>query len=62
MGTNYQIKSEVTWDISMNKDNSVIAKWTSNNNTLTISGTGKMKDWYNSQEEWHYTQYSSPYK
>ena len=57
---NYEIKEEETWDISANGDGSVIAKWTLNDKTLTISGTGEMKDWeYNSKEDWHNTQYTS---
>ena len=34
-----------TWDVSQNQDGSVKAKWTLSNKTLTISGSGKMKDW-----------------
>ena len=41
---NYEIKDEETWDVSANGDGSVIAKWTLNDRTLTISGTGKMKE------------------
>ena len=55
---NYEIKEEETWDISVNGDGSVIAKWTLDDRTLTISGTGEMKDWESgSIEDWHYTQY-----
>ena len=58
---NYEIKNEETWDVSVNGDGSVIAKWTKKDKTLTISGTGKMKDWDNhsidSIGDWHYTQY-----
>ncbi len=56
---NYEIKEEETWDISANGDGSIIAKWTRENRTLTISGTGKMKDWdINVKEDWHNTQYT----
>ena len=58
---NYEIKEEESWDVSANGDGSVIAKWTRKDKTLTISGTGKMKDWDNhsidSIGDWHYTQY-----
>ena len=57
---NYQIKEEETWDVSKNGDGSVIAKWTLENRTLTISGTGEMKDWsLDSKEDWHDTQYTN---
>ena len=57
---NYQIKDEETWDISENGDGSVIAKWTLDDRTLTISGTGEMKDWKSdSVEDWHDTQYTN---
>ena len=57
---NYEIKEEETWDISANGDGSVIAKWTLENRTLTISGTGEMKNWPNdSKEDWRNTQYAS---
>ena len=57
---NYEIKDEETWDVSANGDGSVIAKWTLNDRTLSISGTGEMKDWnyYNSKEAWHNTIYA----
>ena len=56
---NYEIKEEETWDISKNGDGSIIAKWTLNNKTLTISGTGEMKNWTSySEEDWHDTQYT----
>ena len=56
---NYEIKEEETWDISKNRDGSIIAKWTLNNKTLTISGTGEMKNWTSySEEDWHDTQYT----
>ena len=35
----YEIKDEETWDISEEQDESVIAKWTSDNKTLTIYGS-----------------------
>ena len=55
-----EIKNEETWDISANGDGSVIAKWSLGDKTLTISGTGKMKDWYSySEEDWHNTQYTN---
>ena len=45
ISTDYELKSEEEWDISENEDNSVIARWTLENRTLTVTGTGKMKDW-----------------
>lgn len=43
-----------------NGDGSVIAKWTLEDRTLTISGTGEMKDWkFDSKEDWHNTQYTN---
>ena len=57
---NYEIKEEETWDVSANGDGSVIAKWTLEDKTLTISGTGEMKDWsLDSKEDWHDTQYTN---
>ena len=57
---NYEIKEEETWDISANGDGSVIAKWTLKDRTLTISGTGEMKNWTStSEEDWHDTQYTN---
>ena len=57
---NYEIKEEETWDVSKNGDGSVIAKWTLENRTLTISGTGEMKEWsFNIKEDWHNTQYTN---
>ena len=57
---NYEIKEEETWDVSANGDGSVIAKWTLEDRTLTISGTGEMKDWTSdSTEDWHDTQYTN---
>ena len=44
IGNEYEIKKQEEWDISENGDRSVIAKWTLSNRTLTISGSGKMKD------------------
>ena len=57
---NYEVKEEETWDISANRDGSVIAKWTLKDRTLRISGTGEMRDWeFNSKEDWHNTQYTN---
>lgn len=42
---NYEIKKEETWDVSKNQDGSVMAKWTLENRTLTITGTGELKNW-----------------
>ena len=57
---NYEIKEEETWDVSKNGDGSVIAKWTLENRTLTITGTGEMKNWTSdSKEDWHDTQYTN---
>ena len=53
---NYEIKEEETWDVSANGDGSVVAKWTLHDRTLTISGTGEMRDW--SDPYWHNTQYT----
>ena len=54
IGTEYEIKEEETWDISKNGDGSVIAKWTLDDKTITISGNGEMKDWeYHSKVDWH---------
>ena len=59
IGTDYEIKEEETWDISKNGDRSVIAKWTLEDRTITISGNGEMKDWTSdSNEDWHKTQYT----
>ena len=59
----YEIKDEETWDVSANGDGSVIAKWTLSDRTLTISGTGEMKDWeyylYSPNIDWHNTQYTN---
>ena len=59
--TTYRIQEEETWDISANGDESVIAKWTLSDKTLTISGTGKIKDWRyeNPTEDWHDSQYTN---
>ena len=58
--TTYRIQEEETWDISINQDGSIIAQWTLSDKTLTISGTGEMKDWdYDSVEGWHDTQYTN---
>ena len=55
----YEIKDEETWDISANGDESVIAKWTLSDRTLTISGTGQMKNWiWSKEEDWHNTIYA----
>ena len=55
-----EVKIEESWDISEGGDESVIAKFTKKDRTLTISGTGKMKDWsYNATEDWHDTQYAN---
>ena len=48
IGTEYEIKEEETWDISKNGDGSVIAKWTLDDKTITISGNGEMKSWSSS--------------
>ena len=57
---NYEVKEEETWDISANRDGSVIAKWTLKDRTLRISGTGEMRDWeFYSKEDWHNTQYTN---
>ena len=58
---NYEINEEETWDVSANGDGSVIAKWTLRDRTLTISGTGEIKDWIydNPTEDWHDSQYTN---
>ena len=59
IGTEYEIKEEETWDISKNGDGSVIGKWTLEDRTITISGSGEMKNWTdNSEEDWHKTKYT----
>ena len=59
IGRVYEIKEEETWDVSKNGDGSVIAKWTLNNRTLTISSSGEMKDWWDEKnEDWHGSQYT----
>ena len=57
---NYEVKEEETWDVSANRDGSVIAKWTLKDRTLRIFGTGKMKR-KNGLEEfaWYNTQYTN---
>ena len=57
VSTNYEIKEEESWDVSENEDGSIIAKWTANNRTLNITGTGKMKDTYANSVSWNNTQY-----
>ena len=57
--TNYEIKDEEEWDISKNGDGSVKAKWKLEDRSLTITGSGEMKDWeYSSSEDWHSTKYT----
>ena len=54
----YEIKDEETWDVSENGDGSVIAKWTLENRTLTISGTGEIKDYkFSGKQDYHNSQY-----
>ena len=63
IATNYRVEEEKSWDISINGDGTILAKWNINDRTLTISGTGKMKDldlssienWHN----WHDTPYTN---
>ena len=58
VSTNYEVKEEETWDISEFNSGSVIAKWTLKDKTLTITGTGEMKNWYATfTSDWHNTQY-----
>ena len=60
ISTNYEIEEEITWDISASGDQSIIAKWTLEDRTLKISGTGQMKNWnYDAEEDWHNTQYTN---
>ena len=60
ISTDYEIKEEKNWDISANGDGSIVARWTLNNRTLIISGTGKMKNWSkNEKDDWHGTQYTN---
>ena len=57
--TNYEIKDEEEWDVSKNGDGSVKAKWNLEDRSLTITGSGEMKDWeYSSSEDWHSTKYT----
>mgnify|MGYP002732993316 CR=1 FL=1 len=50
---NYATTAENTWDVSKNGDGSVTATLSSDG-TLTISGTGNMKDWeYQVETDWH---------
>ena len=52
----YSATENNTWDISENGDGSVVATL-SDDGTLTISGTGKMKDWENSDStDWYEVQ------
>ena len=44
ISTNNKILEEEIWDISKNQDGSVMAKWTLENKTVTISGNGQMKN------------------
>ena len=61
--TNYEIKEQEEWDVSEAQDGSVMAKWTRENNTLTIYGIGNMKSWtYNSTEDWHNNSYTNAIK
>ena len=58
IGTEYEVKEEEAWDISENGDGSVIAKWTLEDRTITISGNGTMKTWSSSSnEDWHSSKY-----
>lgn len=54
--TNYQMKSEKTWDISENEDNSVIAKLDLSTGTLRITGQGKVSG---HRRYWKYTAYQN---
>ena len=50
---NYATNEKNTWDVSANGDGSVTATLL-DDGTLTISGTGKMKDWvYTDTTDWH---------
>ena len=52
--TEYQIKDSEEWDISANGDRSIIAKWKLEDRSLTISGTGEMKNWDDESDvNWH---------
>ena len=44
IGREYEIKAEEEWDVSKNQDGSVIAKWKLKDKSISISGTGNMKD------------------
>ncbi len=55
---NYEIKKEEEWDISENIDGSVIAKWTLEDRTLRISGTGKIKEADSSETKYKYSKYN----
>lgn len=60
---NYAIAEETTntWDVSANGDGSVMAIL-ADDGTLTISGTGEMKDWeYGATTDWHEIKYKVGY-
>ena len=42
----YEIKETEEWDISVKQDKSVIAKWNLADKSITISGIGNMKSWW----------------
>ena len=59
IGREYEIKAEEEWDVSENQDGSVIAKWKLEDKSITISGSGEMKNWTdNDKEDWHNTKYT----
>ena len=53
-----EVKAEETWDISKNQDKSVIAKWTSKDQTLTITGTGAIKSYTYGDVDYRNSQYT----
>ena len=61
VSTEYEVKDEEIWDISVDGDGSIIAKWTLKDRTLTITGTGKMKDWWDTSNDngWNQTKYQA---
>ena len=59
IGREYEIKAEEEWDVSKNQDGSVIAKWKLEDKSITISGSGEMRNWaINDKEDWHDTKYT----
>lgn len=56
VGTTYMLEEETEWDISINNDNSLIAKWIGKDKTIEISGTGSIQ--YEDLQNWWEIQYN----